>query len=143
MVNLEEGLYGSNCPTLGAYNYRGFDVVVDDDMSMPVEGGRFAVGVYRVSDEKVEYMEDLIDIVYGENFSMELASKIVDDIIDWHLRKRSRCQFVVNTGLKFNVCTDVGMNDMLGFPTLKENECTCGAKHTSNPSFHMSWCDKK
>jgi len=22
-------------------------------------------------------------------------------------------------------------------------ECTCGAKHTSNPNYHMDWCDKE
>jgi hypothetical protein len=127
MVKLEKGFYGSNCATLGAYNYRGFDIVVDDDMSMPNEGGEFAVGVYTASNGADGYMEDLIDIEYDSGFSLSKACKIVDKIIDWHLASKQRCQSVVNSGLEMEAI----------------NKCTCGAKHTSNPEFHMSWCDKK
>jgi hypothetical protein len=26
--------------------------------------------------------------------------------------------------------------------TQKSNGCTCGARHTSNPKYHSSWCDE-
>lgn len=134
MVKLEKGYYGSNCPTLGAYNYRGFDIVVDDDMSMPNEGGEFAVGVYTASNGADGYMEDLIDIEYDSGFSLSKACKIVDKIIDSHQRHSAR---MINSKR---------FGDAIGLPAFKEWQepiCTCGAKHTSNPEFHMSWCDKK
>jgi hypothetical protein len=132
MVKLEKGFYGSNCPTLGAYNYRGYDVIVDNDMGMPVDGGEFAVGVYTASNRADGYMEYG---EYGEGFSVELACKIVDEIIDSHQRHLLRMKVSKRFG-----------DDLVGLPKFKEWQepvCTCGAKHTSNPGFHMDWCDKK
>lgn len=77
MCKLEAGYYGSNMTTLGAYNYRGFDIVVDDgDMSMPLEGGTYRFGIYGLNQD------ESIDITNGVGFSMEVVVKAIDEVID-------------------------------------------------------------
>ena len=142
MVKLEKGFYGSNLLTLGAYNYRGFDIVVDNDLDMPDEGGEFAVGVYTASNGADGYMEDLIDIEYDSGFSLSKACKIVDKIIDSYLKPR----VILNVGMLPESLRHLAATEDVALSKFKEWQepvCTCGAKHTSNPKFHMSWCDKK
>lgn len=81
-IKLEKGYYGSNVPTLGAYNYRGFDVIVDNgNMGMPVEGDSFLVGLYKAGDDSGQDVNTR-DV---EGFTLEKACQVVDEMIDWEL----------------------------------------------------------
>ena len=112
MTKMVKGYWGSNEMTLGISNYRGFHVVVDSDMGMPVFNSDFRVGIYELEDdyEGIEVMEFS---GFSEERCEHKIDEMIDDILAFRARKASR------------------------------SECTCGAKHTSNPGFHLSWCDKK
>lgn len=77
-VELIVGYYGSNCPQLGAYSYRGYDVIVSQEVSMPVDGEVFHVGIYK----EMEDCESIEQNEY-EGYSLELAVEKVDEMIDW------------------------------------------------------------
>ena len=51
---------------------------------------------------------------------------------------------LIPESLKHLVKEDLTVTKMLedyrGMPTYTEVVCECGAKHTSNPSYHLSWC---
>jgi hypothetical protein len=122
MIKLEKGYWGSNDMTLGVRNYRGFHVVVDSDMGLPVIGEGFRVGIYEVQDDY-----DGIEVMEFRDYSEEKCTKMIDLMIGDILGFRAR------RNKAFDMAQSI----------IKESECTCGAKHTSNSSFHLSWCDKK
>ena len=74
-------------------------------------------GEYRVGIYELQDDYEGIEVIefsgYSEERCCEKVDQIINDILAFRARKASR------------------------------NECTCGAKHTSNSSFHLSWCDKK
>jgi hypothetical protein len=35
---------------------------------------------------------------------------------------------------------EITFNNVKEFPKIDLDECTCGAKHTSNPNFHLNYC---
>lgn len=80
MVKLEYGYYGGCSQHLGAYSYRGFDIVISSEYrDTPVEGLTFTLGLY---DEGMEETDNLFDI---EDFSMDNAIRCVDHYIDFLL----------------------------------------------------------
>lgn len=113
MIKLEKGYWGSNDMTLGVRDYRGFHVVVASDWGELPEIGRD----FRVGIYELEDDYEGIEVMEFSGFSEERCEHKIDEMID----------------------------DILAFRARKasKSECTCGAKHTSNPGFHMSWCDKK
>lgn len=161
-VKLELGYYGGCCQHLGAYSYRGFDIVISDDYGdTPVEGLTFTLGLYEEGCDETEWLFDI------ENFSMSKAVYEVDSHIDFllasgykepdvgirEMRKLLKHTFdigdraLIETAIKERQ-VELSRLNVESLPValqslVVEKECTCGAKHTSNPRFHMSWCDKK
>jgi len=80
MLVLVAGYWGSNMETLGAVEYRGYHVCVDDgDMGMPEDGGPFRIGIY-ADQEAVDDMLAWHDSDSG--FGIEKMESIVNGLID-------------------------------------------------------------
>lgn len=109
---LEIGYYGGNCEHYGAHSYRGFDVCVSH-----IDGDTPIKGQsYTVGLYKEnDDSGDAIALLDFYDFNIIHAQCAVDSMID---------------GLLAEAKTSI------------KKECTCGAKHTSNPNFHTNWCDK-
>ena len=85
-----------------------------------------------------KYEEPEIDeIVHGILSSQSYAHELPEgDTIDTKWVRKSR-------QLK-NIAADLSVSeadplDFLGLPDIPV-ECECGAKHTSNPNYHMNYC---
>lgn len=133
MIKLEKGYWGSNCMTLGVRNYRGFHVVVDNDMDLPTFNSDFVVGIYELEDDY-----EGIEVALYSGYSEERCAKEIDFMIDGILARRA----ALNIHETYKRAISASMSDEQ-LKALFVSECTCGAKHTSNSSFHLSWCDKK
>lgn len=113
-VKLTQGFYGGGSLQLGAYSYRGFDVIVSDESGgMPLDGCEAIIGLYNMEDDSGQ----AADMSVMNHFSMTRVGFIIDDMIDSFYDEQKEAE--------------------------KKTECTCGAKHTSRPSFHADWCDLK
>lgn len=105
---LEYGDFGGNCRQLGVYSYRGFDVCVTDVHGDTPEEGK----EYTVGIYNIGE-QDAVDMYVGEKFSFTTVVK------------------------EINACID-DLDKTRGVILASVNECTCGAKYTSNPNFHLA-----
>jgi len=133
---LEYGDFGGNCRQLGVYGYRGFDVVItDENGGEPRYGYEFTLGIYHKGECETPYLFNL------DFFNFTRAVKQVNLHIDWVEEQELKLSSKMG---------EIEANDFMGFISegqeafiAGKKECTCGAKHTSNPGFHTDWCDIK
>jgi len=77
---LEYGYYGGCSVHLGAYSYRGFDIVIGSEYGDTlVEGLTYTLGIYEEGCDETDHLFDI------ENFSFDNATREVDRSIDWIL----------------------------------------------------------
>ena len=52
--------------------------------------------------------------------------------------------FFISQGFNgiYPLCWEL-VSEQAEYIPISQKLCTCGAKHTSNPTFHLNWCDIK
>lgn len=76
-LKLEAGYYGANVHTLGAYDYRGYDIVIDGtDHDMPLKGSKFRIGIYNAGEHEA------IELGTFDDFNLHDVQRYVDQMIN-------------------------------------------------------------